>query len=151
MAGASKKACLFLDELTKELVKDEKTAILHKHFSSDGKTLSGKEHRIPNTRFHVDGYLTKTECSSSLAFDLGEKGLVIEFHGHLWHGYPDESRHEEMTFYGARVGDLYDQTMERMETIKAQGYSVVYVWEDDYSHWKNTNSKDTLLSICNVV
>jgi hypothetical protein len=69
----------------------------------------------------------------------------------LWHGYPDPKLHDKTNGFGVRVGDLYEWTMERMRVIKARGYTVVYIWESDYTTYRKGKSSRSLLSYCHVL
>ena len=83
---------------------------------------NGGEYRIPNTRFHVDGYHKETNT-------------VYEFHGDVYHGNPklyspDDTPHpfnKDIT-----AGELYQKTIQREEEIKSLGYNLVVMWESDY-------------------
>jgi G:T-mismatch repair DNA endonuclease (very short patch repair protein) len=150
--GASKIACAFLDELTHHVCRSSPpTAIMHKHYETKENKVSGREHRVNNTRYHADGFLRPDECKPGLPFVVGKAGLVIEFHGHLWHGHPNETLHNEINFCGARCGDLYEQTMERMHAIKDEGYTVIYIWESDFAAYKRSDSSKSLLDFCSVL
>ena len=56
--------------------------------------------------------------------------------GDYWHGNPEVKKfspnkineHNKKSF-----GQLYQETMERIDLLKENGYKVVYIWESDYS------------------
>ena len=150
--GASRAACVFMDKLSTEICRQGNKTIHHKHFADERATeVTGGEHNVAGTGYYIDGYLEQKECKTTLGFPIRPAGLAIEFHGHLWHGHPDEDKHNDITFYGARVGDLYDQTMDRMREIHAQGYTVIYIWEEDFASFQRGNSSRSLLSFCHVL
>jgi len=149
--GASKISCDFLDDLAREICQQSGASILHKHYDKKTQTVSRQEHGVPNTRYRLDGFLKRDDCKTDLPFAVDDAGLAIEFHGHLWHGYPDPKLHDKTNGFGVRVGDLYEWTMERMRVIKARGYTVVYIWESDYTTYRKGKSSRSLLSYCHVL
>jgi hypothetical protein len=159
MAGASKPGCRFLDKLAKEVcvTTSPATSIVHQHYDSKEKTVTGREHKVTDTRFRVDGYVPRDKCKPDIGFPIDVAGLAIEFHGHIWHGHPDEKRHDETNYRGFRYGDMYNQTMERMRTINAKHYTVLYIWESDFYLYEkaqakaNPDERVSLLSYCKVI
>ena len=115
--GYSKISIQFLIDLAKEWKADIQ------HAENKG------EYKIEDQHFkctyRVDGY-----------FEQENKKYVIEFHGDYFHGNPKIykpdgiSRHKKLTF-----GELYEKTMWRMYRIKALGYEVIYIWEQDYKQY----------------
>jgi len=126
-------------------------SIQHKHYDVDNKEVTGREHKITGTRYHADGFLKPDDCKSNLPFAIGKAGVAIEFHGFEWHGNPDPKYHNEQNFRGARYGDLYEQTMDRMYTVQSQGYTVLYIWEPDFKEFQRGASSRSLLSFCHVL
>ena len=58
---------------------------------------------------------------------------IYEFLGDFWHGNLTKYDPKTMnTKVGRSMGDLNRDTCERLNFIKAQGYKVVAIWEDDY-------------------
>lgn len=54
--------------------------------------------------------------------------MVIEFLGN-----PGRFKREQVCkVTGRKFGDLFDKTMLRLKKLKAMGYNVHYVWENDY-------------------
>jgi hypothetical protein len=81
---------------------------------------NGGEYVIPGTRYHVDGYCAETNT-------------VYEFYGDYWHGNPKIYEASDMNAtVGISMGELYQQTTEREETIRNLGYNVITMWECDY-------------------
>ncbi|MGZ5191080.1 MAG: DUF7487 domain-containing protein, partial [Flavisolibacter sp.] len=77
------------------------------------------EYLIPGTRFKADGY-----CS--------ETNTIYEFHGDYWHGNPDVYSSDEINkVNGKTMGELYQKTLEKEETIKGLGYNLVVAWENE--------------------
>ncbi len=70
------------------------------------------------------------------AYDL-DTNTVYEFYGDLWHGNPTVYSPDQplrlSTHKGKTYGDLYRATMLREERIRAAGYSLVTIWESDWS------------------
>jgi hypothetical protein len=57
---------------------------------------------------------------------------VYAFLGSFWHGDPRVVDHEEVhPIIGLCNKEIYESTMKQIEDMKANGYSVVYVWEYD--------------------
>jgi len=68
----------------------------------------------------VDGFDPKTST-------------VYEFLGDYWHGNPDLYDSEDVNAHNKRTfGVLYNQTMRRLERLKKAGYSVVFIWEQNF-------------------
>lgn len=83
----------------------------------DSLGIEEREYRIPGTRYVVDGY------------DPINK-VCYEFLGNFWHGNPEIFNPEDLNPSIKRTyGELYKQTMERLEEIKSLGYKVVFKWE----------------------
>jgi hypothetical protein len=118
VVGASVVSCEFLDRLSLALNVD----IKHKHLEPGKVGYSGFEHRVCSTKYRADGYIV-------------ESNVVIEFHGNVWHGYPQgHPKFDEISpLTGKRNSSMYSATMNRMHAIKSLGYSVWYVWEHEYA------------------
>jgi hypothetical protein len=84
------------------------------------------EFRIPGTRFKVDGYCSETKT-------------VFEFHGDCWHGNPKIYAPTDTPnpFSKKTAKQLYEDTVKRVNKIKALGYQVVEMWESDYRNQIN--------------
>ena len=71
-------------------------------------------------RTSVDGYDPKTNT-------------VYEFHGDFWHGNPvvynpsDINNKNKKTF-----GQLYQETIDKENRIRQNGYNLVVIWENDF-------------------
>ncbi|AYV76591.1 MAG: hypothetical protein Terrestrivirus9_28 [Terrestrivirus sp.] len=84
------------------------------------------EFRIPETKYSADGYCKETNT-------------IYEFHGTYHHGAPhiyDKNIINKM--HNCTMGELYDKTCEKENTIKNLGYDLVTIWEDE---WDKINKK----------
>lgn len=82
---------------------------------------NGHEFNIPNTRYKADGY-----CK--------EYNLILEFHGDKFHGGLVGSNilHNPLT---KETGEsCFENTVKRMNKLEELGYSVFYVFENDYNN-----------------
>ncbi|MGI0076181.1 MAG: DUF7487 domain-containing protein [Nitrosopumilaceae archaeon] len=80
------------------------------------------EYKIPNTRFHADGYCEKTNT-------------IYEFYGNIFHGNPNIFKsHESCSPFNPQVtaGELYQKTLKRENKIKSMGYNLVVMWESNF-------------------
>ena len=82
------------------------------------------EYNIPTTRYKADGYCVETNT-------------VYEFHGDCFHGNPDIfSPTDCPNFYRPELtaAELYATTIVRENEIKALGYNLVVMWENDFKY-----------------
>ena len=82
------------------------------------------EYRIPNTRYHADGYCPDTNT-------------IFEFHGDYWHGNP--SRYESSVYNkttGCTMGELYEKTIQKRIACEKQGYHYIEIWESQWNTLK---------------
>lgn len=90
---------------------------------------NGGEFLIPNTRFRVDGYSK-------------ELNKVYEYLGDFWHGNPEIY---DRDYINARtketMGELYDNTMRKLEKMNELGYECEAVWETDWLKFKKSQSE----------
>ena len=90
---------------------------------------SGGEYRVtlPEGKFYkVDGFCEATRT-------------IYEFHGDCWHGNldvysPEDCPHPHRPDTTAQ--QLYDETKMREEALKALGYNLVVMWENDWQKVK---------------
>lgn len=62
-----------------------------------------------------------------------ETNTVYEFFGDYWHGNPEI--YDSSKIHPKRkisYGDLYRETMNRIDTIRMAGYNLVYIWENEF-------------------
>lgn len=81
-------------------------------------TVTHYEHPIPlnGKTYRVDAYDEHTNT-------------VYEYLGSFWHGNPDIYPPTEIHPVCKKTyGELYEQTMNRIQTLRNAGYNVVYVW-----------------------
>jgi hypothetical protein len=142
--GASKIACSFIDMLSSQF----RVPIRHRHYNHVSKQIAGSEFVIPGTRRRADGHFEPQE-ETKLPFAMG-KGVIVEFLGHAWHGYPNNLRKDESNHVGRNYGELFIETMQRIESVHKMGYTVVYIWESDFLAWKKQVVR-SLLSYCQVL
>lgn len=63
---------------------------------------------------------------------------VYQFHGDYWHGNPDVFPGHTMNKLAKKTHkELYDRTIARDEQLRALGYNVVVMWENDYKKMIN--------------
>ena len=115
--GYSKISIQFLNDLAKEWTVDIQ------HAENKG------EYRIEDPGFKcfykADGY-----------FEQDNKKYVVEFHGDYFHGNPKIFKPDSVCkFKRMTYGELYKKTEERMHRIKALGYEVIFIWEQDYKQY----------------
>lgn len=88
-----------------------------------------KEFRIPETRWHADGYCERTNT-------------IYEFHGTFWHGDPRVYSRDDMNpLCKTTYGMLYDRTIEREKSILSRGFNIVKIWEKDFREAERTRAK----------
>ena len=80
-----------------------------------------RQYRIPNTTFKTDGYDPKNNT-------------IYEFLGDYWHGNPKVHDFDKVNLNtGVSFKELNQKTFERFDEIKKLGYTIKYVWENDYN------------------
>lgn len=130
-------SCKCLDHISAEIGKE----ILHRHADISGGMFSGYEYNIPGTSFSVDGYVPDVKT-------------VYEFLGDYWHGNPVCFEPEYInTFVGKTCGELFTNTMLRLQDISRRGYIVYYIWERDYKNYiyRNGKNKSGIQSLLNRI
>jgi G:T-mismatch repair DNA endonuclease (very short patch repair protein) len=81
---------------------------------------NGGEHRVKNTLYHSDGFCENTNT-------------LYEFHGTYWHGDPRRYKADEMNKQMNKpFGELYKNTLKKIQICKEQGYNVIECWEADW-------------------
>ena len=88
----------------------------------DGLNIVQREFNIPGTKFRVDGIKDNT---------------IYEFLGDFWHGnltlFVEDDVNPKV---GKTYGELFEETCRRFIKLKELGYTVVYIWEDDFNKGK---------------
>ena len=109
--------------------------VQHKHYDVGTGVLSGNEHKVVDIGVRgtkIDGWIKETKT-------------VLEFHGDYWHGNPDKYDPTDWNVTTkCTFGELYDNTLERMDNLVALGYRVVYIWEGDFRKWEKAGLFEAL-------
>lgn len=75
---------------------------------------------IDGKRIKVDGFDPHTNT-------------VYEYWGDYWHGNPKVyDLNESNSNNKIKFGELYQQTLNRIELIKSSGYNLIQIWEDEW-------------------
>ena len=88
------------------------------------------EVRIPTVGLFVDGYCHDTRT-------------VYEFQGCFTHGCPTcyPNRHEtHVRHFDRTLQDVYETTQQKIQRLKELGYTVVQMWECEWTRLKDTSS-----------
>ena len=115
--GYSKISIQFLNDLAKE----RKVEI--QHAENKGEYII----KDPDFKclYKCDGY-----------YEHDNKKYIVEFHGNYYHGNPKIYKPDSVCkLRRLTFGELYRKTEERMYRIKALGYEVIYIWEQDYKQY----------------
>jgi hypothetical protein len=74
--------------------------------------------------FKFDGYCKETNT-------------VYEFMGDFFHGNPKLYNQNDINPLNKKTfGELYNETLKRLELIKNEGYNIITIWESDYKNNK---------------
>lgn len=93
-------------------------------------TKENRQFTIPSTKCQVDGICLETKT-------------VYEFLGDYWHGNPKlYNRNLPILNSKLSCGDVYDRTWDRFEKLKIMGYTVKYIWENDWKEWSKNKMGD---------
>ena len=88
-------------------------------------------------------------------FELDNKKYVVESHGNFFHGNPKIYKPDSICkLRRITFGELYKKTEERMYRIKALGYKVIFIWEQDYKQYlidRNDYFSEGLLGYYNAL
>ncbi len=91
--------------------------------------INNGEHRIKNSLYHSDGYCKETNT-------------LYEFYGSYWHGDPKMFPPERLNATNKKsFGELYQNTLKKIEHCKKEGYNVVECWESDWRRGINAVKK----------
>ena len=109
LGAPSKKAKLWLEWMT------VRTGLHIQHAGNGG------EFVIPGSRFKADGFSRDTKT-------------VFEFCGRLWHGSPlyYKASDPHPFIKNKTHGEVYQKTINRLEWIRQQGYTVEVIWEQTF-------------------
>jgi hypothetical protein len=83
------------------------------------------EYLIQNTKYKADGYDQDTNT-------------IYEFNGDYWHGNPLKYKSTNPFPHSPdkTFGDMYDRTIKRNTIIKNGGYTLIEIWESDWTNAK---------------
>lgn len=143
LRGASKIACEFIDILEHQL----RVKIQHKHYDKIALAVTGSEKSIAGSKYRVDGFFPEAK----LPVNIKPKGVVVEFYGTEWHGFPNNDRADVRNHKGTLYGDLYDKTIKREQKISAMGYTIIRIFSNQYQTWKKHQVGMSLLSACQII
>lgn len=66
------------------------------------------------------------------AFDK-DKNIIYEYNGDYWHGNPEIFDHNKINRNNKKTfGKLYQDTIDRENELRALGYNIVVMWENDW-------------------
>ena len=84
--------------------------------------------------YYVDGFCEKTNT-------------VYEFHGCFFHGCPlcYDERNNHPSKAQTKLKDMYRETLEREERLKALGFNVKSIWEHDFRRLHDTDEMKEFL------
>jgi hypothetical protein len=117
-------ACRFFNKLEAETG----NSIIYKHTFSN-------EFKVPGSKYRVDALEENSRH-------------VIEFLGDFWHGNPRLFASCEINnFTQTTFGELLSQTFQRLRDIRARGFRVSYVWEQDFLDNPHTPARDLLRAL----
>jgi hypothetical protein len=72
---------------------------------------------------------------------------IYEFLGDWWHGNPKVfSESETHPSLQITYGELLNKTFKRFEILSKMGYTIQYVWENDWLEWKRGKTKNLLIN-----
>lgn len=110
--GISKKAIDWLIQLSKEQNLNIQTAY------------NGGEYKIPGTKYKADGYCNQTNT-------------IYEFYGDKWHGNLNvfDCNQKCHPFSSKTAKQLNDKTIKREQEIKALGYNLISIWEQEFDKY----------------
>lgn len=118
-------SCECFDALEKELG----CRIIHYHWKNNP-----GEIKIPGCPYRVDGYRPGTT-------------QIFEFLGDFYHGNPALFDAQAVNpLRHTTYGDIFQQTMSRLDDLADLGYEVYYIWESDYKRWKSNDGTTELMA-----
>ena len=92
-----------------------------------------KEHREVSIFILIDGKKTRVTADGLVNM------IVYEFYGDYWHGNPERFDPNDIHPRVKKTyGELYTKTQERTEALKELGYTVIEMWESDWTKMSKT-------------
>ena len=100
--------------------------------------------KVPDDDFHrqVTIYINKNSKCFVDGLDIENK-IVYEFLGDYYHGNPalfEGSVYNEVCQKTHK--ELYNDTFTRLNNLKSIGYTIKYIWENDWNNFKNGIDKE---------
>ena len=94
------------------------------------------QHAENKGEYRIEDPVFKCYYKADGYFEQDNKKYVVEFHGDYYHGNPKMYKPDSICkFRRMTFGELFKKTEERMCRIKALGYEVIYIWEQDYKQY----------------
>jgi len=113
--GNYSKICI---EWLETIMKNEKIYIQHANNGGE------KNIKINKKLIKFDGFCKETNT-------------VYEFMGDFYHGNPKLYNQNDINPVNKKTfGELYSETLKRLELIKNEGYNIITIWESDYKNRK---------------
>lgn len=82
----------------------------------------------PNKKLKVDAYIPETNT-------------VYEFLGDYWHGNPAVFDSDKVNSNNKKTfGRLFDETLERLNTLRSGGYNLNVIWEDTFKRLQRVDN-----------
>ena len=100
--------------------------------------------KVPDDDFHRQVTIYINENSKCFVDGLDiENKIIYEFLGDYYHGNPvlfEGSVYNEVCQKTHK--ELYDDTFTRLNNLKSIGYTIKYIWENDWNNFKNGIDKE---------
>lgn len=113
-----------------------KKCINHTSSNKESKWLDYMKISKENRNVYMN-FKNKTYCVDGIN---KEKKIIYEFYGDFFHGNPEVYKKNDINpLLKETYGSLYNKTKEKENIILSCGYSIIYIWENDYN--KNKNKK----------
>lgn len=77
--------------------------------------------------FRLNGKLYRPDAFNS------ENNTIYEFYGDYWHGNPEKFKENDINKVAKKTfGELYQRTIQRENELRALGYNIISIWENDW-------------------
>lgn len=95
--------------------------ITDKIFIQHAENMCEKRIEINGKFFKCDGYCEETNT-------------IYEFYGDIWHGNPNKYNKDDFNPINKKTfGELYQNTIDRENIIKENGYNLITIWESEFN------------------
>jgi hypothetical protein len=71
-----------------------------------------------------------------------DKSIIIEFFGDYWHGNPIKYNPNDLLINGLTAGQIWERDKERIDFLRANGFIVLTVWQNDYKNNRDKTIKE---------